>query len=334
LRSSSPRVLKVKIAGTGAFLPEKRLTNDDLAQLVDTSDEWIRTRTGIRERHILEDGASPAEMGVVASQAALAAAGMSPQQVDLLVVATNVPEQLIPGTAPHVAAGLDLPQEPAFLDIKAGCAGFVYGLALAGASLQAGLARTALVVGLEALSRFVDWRDRRTCVLFGDGAGAVCLVPSQGESGVLGVSLHGDATKAHLLRIEAGGVRLPASEETVRQGLHYLKMEGEGVFRSAVPMMERATREALTQAGLSPGDVDWLIPHQANLRIIRPLAGRLGISKERVVVNIDRVANTSTASIPIALDELVRAGKLREGDIVVLTAFGAGAAYGAVVLRW
>ncbi|HHE48418.1 MAG TPA: 3-oxoacyl-ACP synthase, partial [Candidatus Acetothermia bacterium] len=181
---------------------------------------------------------------------------------------------------------------------------------------------------------FLDWQDRRTCVLFGDGAGAALVVPSDGKAGVLGVSLHGDATKLHLLRIEAGGVRLPASEATVREGLHFLKMEGEGVFRAAVPMMERATREALAQAGLAPKDIDWLIPHQANLRIIRPLAARLGVPEERVVVNIDRVANTSTASIPIALDELVRAGKLKEGQIVALTAFGAGAAYGTVILRW
>jgi len=327
-------VLKVKIAGTGAFLPERRFTNDDLAQLVETSDEWIWARTGIKERHLLSEGQPPAEMGVEAARAALAAAGMDRTQVDLLIAATNVPEQLIPGTAPHIALGLELAGEPAFLDIKAGCAGFVYALALASGCMATGLFRSALVVGIEALSRFVDWQDRRTCVLFGDGAGAALVVPSDGEAGILGVSLHGDATKLHLLRIEAGGVRLPASEATVRKGLHFLKMEGEGVFRSAVPMMERATREALAQAGLAPKDIDWLIPHQANLRIIRPLATRLGLPEERVVVNIDRVANTSTASIPIALDELVRAGKLKEGQILALTAFGAGAAYGTVVLRW
>ena len=327
-------MLKVKIAGTGAFLPERCLTNDDLAQLVETSDEWIRTRTGIRKRHLLPEGQPPAEMGIAAARAALAAAGIDHPQVDLLIAATNVPEQPIPGTAPHIALGLELSGEPAFLDIKAGCAGFVYGLALASGCMAMGLFRSALVVGVEALSRFVDWQDRRTCVLFGDGAGAAFVVPSDGEAGVLGVSLHGDATKLHLLRIEAGGVRLPASEATVREGLHFLKMEGEGVFRSAVPMMERATREALAQAGLAPKDIDWLIPHQANLRIIRPLAARLGVPEERVVVNIDRVANTSTASIPIALDELVRAGKLKEGQIVALTAFGAGAAYGTVILRW
>ena len=327
-------MLKVKIAGTGAFLPERCLTNDDLAQLVETSDEWIRTRTGIRKRHLLSEGQSPAEMGVAAARAALAAAGIDHPQVDLLIAATNVSEQPIPGTAPHIALGLELPGEPAFLDIKAGCAGFVYGLALASGCLATGMFRSALVVGVEAPSRFLDWQDRRTCVLFGDGAGAALVVPSDGEAGVLGVSLHGDATNLRLLRIEAGGVRLPASEATVRERLHFLKMDGKGLFRAAVPMMERATREALAQAGLTPKDIDWLIPHQANLRIIRPLAARLGVPEERVVVNIDRVANTSTASIPIALDELVRTGKLKEGQIVALTAFGAGVAYGAVILRW
>ena len=327
-------MIEVRIAGTGSFLPSRRLTNQDLTKLVDTSDEWIVSRTGIKERRLLPPGELPSRMGVAAAQAALAATGDPEGGVDLVIAATNVPEQPIPGTAPHIAAGLELTGEPAFLDIKAGCAGFVYGLALAAAAIAGGLARRALVVGIEALSRFVDWRDRRTCVLFGDGAGAAVLEPSTGESKFLGVSLHGDASKLHLLRIEAGGVRLPASEETVQKGLHYLKMEGEGVFRAAVPMMERATREALAQAGLTPEEVDWLIPHQANLRIIRPLADRLGIPEARVVVNIDRVANTSTASIPIALDELVRSGLLKPGQVVVLTAFGAGACYGTVVLKW
>jgi len=327
-------VLKVKIAGTGAFLPERCLTNDDLTQLVETSDEWIRTRTGIRKRRLLPEGQPPAEMGIAAARAALAAAGIDHPQVDLLIAATNVSEQPIPGTAPHIASGLELPGEPAFFDIKAGCAGFVYGLALASGCLATGMFQNALVVGVEAPSRFLDWQDRRTCVLFGDGAGAALVVPSDGEAGVLGVSLHGDATNLRLLRIEAGGVRLPASEVTVRERLHFLKMDGKGLFRAAVPMMERATREALAQAGLTSKDIDWLIPHQANLRIIRPLAARLGVPEERVVVNIDRVANTSTASIPIALDELVRTGKLKEGQIVALTAFGAGVAYGAVILRW
>lgn len=327
-------MIRVRIAGTGSFLPERRLSNDDLARMVDTSDEWITTRTGIKERHVLGEGEVPSSMGVAAARRALEAAGSSGEGVDLVIAATNVSEQPIPGTAPHLVAGLGLPGQPAFLDLKAGCAGFVYALAFAAGAIATGLFRRALVVGIEALSRFVDWEDRKTCVLFGDGAGAVVLEASAGDSAILGISLHGDAEKLGLLRIEAGGVRLPASEDTVRARQHFLKMEGEGVFRAAVGMMERATREALAQAGLSPEDVDWIIPHQANLRIIRPLAAHLGLPEERVMVNIQRVANTSTASIPIALDELVREGKVSRGQILALTAFGAGASYGAVVLRW
>ncbi|MCR4391329.1 MAG: ketoacyl-ACP synthase III [Candidatus Acetothermia bacterium] len=327
-------MIKVRIAGTGSYLPPTRLTNDDLARRMDTSDEWIRTRTGIRERRILAAGDVPAEMGVAAARAALAAAGKGPADVDLLIVATNVPEEIIPGTAPHLAAALKLAKDAPFFDVTAGCAGFVYALALAGAMIAVGLARSALVVGTEALSRFVDWEDRSTCVLFGDGAGAAVLVPAEGTAGILGVSLHGDPAKLSLLRIEAGGVRRPTTADTVREGLHFLRMEGEGLFRPAVTMMARATREALARAGLTLQDIDWVIPHQANLRIVGALAKRLKLPPERVVVNIDRVANTSTASIPIALDELVRTGRVEPGQVVAVTAFGAGACYGTVILRW
>ncbi len=326
-------LIPVKITGTGSFLPAKTLTNHDLAQFLDTSDEWIRTRTGIRLRHVLAGEEFPSQMGVTAAQRALDMAHRKPAEVDLLLVATNVPEEPIPGTAPHVAAGLGL-KKPAFADITAGCAGFVYALALAGTWLGAGLAHTALVVGTEALSRFVDWNDRSTCVLFGDGAGAVVLERSADQSGLMGVALRGDPTKLDLLRIEAGGVRLPATCETVQAKKHLLQMEGKGLFRAAVGMMAEATRAAAAQAGIKLTDITWLIPHQANLRIIDALTKRLGIPEERVVVNIERVANTSTASIPIALDELVRAGKIQDGQILALTAFGAGACYGTVILRW
>lgn len=327
-------MIRLRVAGTGSYLPENSVSNDDLARYLDTSDEWIRSRTGIRYRRVLGPGEDPAGMGVAAAQAALHRAGLPPEEIDLLIVATNVPEEIIPGSAPFIAEGLHLPHEPPFFDIKAGCAGFVFGVALAGAMMAGGLARNALVMGIEALSRFVNWKDRKTCVLFGDGAGAVVLCPDPGDRGILGVSLHGDATKRGLLRIPAGGVRLPASEETVKEGKHFLEMKGRGVYQSAVTMMERATREALERAGISLSEVDWLLPHQANLRIIDALRKRLGFPRERVLVNIDRVANTSTASIPILLDEAVRAGTIREGDIIALTAFGAGACYGTVVLKW
>jgi len=272
-------------------------------------------------------------MGVEAARAALASAQRVAGDVDLLVVATNVPEEPIPGTAPHLAAGLNLGKVP-FFDVTAGCAGFVYALTLAGTMIHAGLAQKALVVGIEALSRFVNWQDRATCVLFGDGAGAVLLEKGSGDSGILGAALRGDASKLSLLRIEAGGVRLPASPETVAKGQHFLQMEGKGLFKAAVGMMAEATRAAAAQAGITLDQIDWIIPHQANLRIIEALVRRLRIPEEKVVVNIDRVANTSTASIPIALDEMVRAGKIQKGQILALTAFGAGACYGTVILRW
>jgi len=324
----------LRVAGTGSFLPERVITNDDLSRTLDTSDEWIRSRTGIAARHLLEPDTPPASMGIAAARAALRRAGLGPSDVDLLIVATNVPEEIIPGSAPFIAEGLGLHHEPPFFDIKAGCAGFVFGLAVAGAMMDSGLVRTVLLVGIEALSRFVDWEDRKTCVLFGDGAGAVVLVGTEGDRGILGAALHGDATKLGLLRIPAGGVRLPASPETVAAGKHFLRMKGRGVYQSAVTMMERATLEATERAGISLADIDWLLPHQANLRIIEALVKRLGFPRDRVLVNIDRVANTSTASIPILLDEAVRAGRIGDGDILALTAFGAGACYGTVILRW
>lgn len=326
-------LIPLKITGTGSYLPPKRLDNHDLAGFLDTNDEWIRTRTGIRFRHVLGPQDIPSDMGVQAAQKALTMAGRTPVDLDLLIVATNVPEEPIPGSAPHIAAGLGLGRIP-FFDITAGCSGFLYGLVLAGAMIQSGLAAKVLVVGTEALSRFVNWQDRATCVLFGDGAGAVVVERAAQTSGILGVSLRGDATKLSLLRIEAGGVRLPANPQAVAAGKHWLQMEGKGLFKVAVRMMAETARAALAQAKLTVHDIHWLIPHQANLRIIEALAERLRVSPEKVVVNIERVANTSTASIPIALDELVRAGKVVAGQILVFTAFGAGALYGTVILRW
>jgi len=321
-----------RIIGTGSYLPPKTVTNDDLSLIVETSDEWIVKRTGIRTRHLLERDEDPAKMGIAAGEAAIAAAGLSSQKVDLLIVATNFPDMICPGSGPFIASGLGLNQRP-FFDLKAGCSGFVYSLAVASGLINAGLYRHILVVGTEALSRVTDWTDRKTCVLFGDGAGAALLGPGGPGEGILGSSIHGDSDKALLLHLPAGGTRNPASHATVDAGGHYLKMEGSGVYRSAVPMMETATREALSAASLSLKDVDWLIPHQANIRIIESLVRRLDFDPDRVIVNLDRVANTSTASIPIALDEALREGKISCGDLVVLTAFGAGATYGAVVVR-
>lgn len=321
-----------RIIGTGSYVPPKCLTNADLERMVDTSDQWIVRRTGIRSRYHLAEGQDPAIMGIEAGKNALNQAMVSPEQVDLLIVASNFPDMICPGSAPFIAAGLGLHQAP-FFDLKAGCSGFVYGLAIADGLISSGLFHRLLLVGTEALSRVTDWSDRKTCVLFGDGAGAVLLEPAPPGEGVLGSALYGDHDKALLLHLPAGGTRRPASHKTVEAKEHYLKMEGAGVYRSAVPMMEQATREVLASASLRLVDVDWLIPHQANIRIIDSLIQHLDFSREQVIINLDRVANTSTASIPIALDEALRSGRIARGDLVVLTAFGAGATYGAVVLR-
>ncbi|MCX6096053.1 MAG: ketoacyl-ACP synthase III [Candidatus Bipolaricaulota bacterium] len=321
-----------RVVASGSSLPARCVTNADLAKVIDTSDAWVVQRTGIRTRFLLEAAEEPSAMGVEAGKKALAQAKVLPDQVDLLVVATNFPDMICPGSSPFVSAGLGLRGSP-FFDLTAGCTGFVYGLVVADGLIRAGLYGHVLLIGLEALSRVTDWSDRRTCVLFGDGAGAVLLEKGDPDEGILGSALYGDHEKLFLLHLPAGGTRAPASRETVDKGEHYLKMEGAGVFRSAVPMMEESTRQALAVAGLTLEDVDWVIPHQANIRIIDSLTHRLGVDPEHVIVNIDRVANTSTASIPIALDEGLRSGRIARGDVVVLTAFGAGATYGAVVLR-
>jgi 3-oxoacyl-[acyl-carrier-protein] synthase-3 len=322
-----------RLLGTGSCVPDKTLSNADLERMVETSDEWIVRRTGIRTRHVLAEGEAPSEMAVRAARAALDRAGIDATALDLLIVATNFPDLTLPGSAPFIATGLGLANLP-FFDLTAGCSGFVYGLSVADAMVAAGRHRRVLLIGTEALSRVTDWSDRKTCVLFGDGAGAVVLGPGAPEAGLLATAIYADASKAMLLSVPGGGTRHPASAETVEQRLHCVRMEGAGVYRSAVPMMATATREALDRAGLDLPDVDWLIPHQANQRIIDSLVKRLQFPAEKVIVNLDRVANTSTASIPIALDEAVRDGRIRDGDLVAVTAFGAGATYAAAVFRF
>ncbi len=325
--------MPARITGTGHCLPPRVVSNDQLARQVDTSDEWIVKRTGIRSRHLLRPSDIPSDMGVEAGRKALEAAGKRGADIDLLLVATNFPDMICPGSAPFIAEGLSLEHVP-FFDLKAGCSGFVYGLSVANSLIESGTFSHILLIGLEALSRVTDWEDRRTCVLFGDGAGAVLLEPSSSDAGIIGSALYGDAQKAMFLNLPAGGTRTPASSESVARRDHFLKMEGAGVFRNAAPMMEKATLAALEDAGLRLEDVDWIIPHQANKRIIDALVRRLGLPKERVIVNLDRVANTSTASIPIALDEEVRSGRIQPGNTLIMTAFGAGVTYGAVVVKY
>jgi len=322
------------IAGIGAAVPDLVITNKDLEEIVDTSDEWIVSRTGIRERRILPKGEDPIGLAIRAARQALDQAGLSPQDLDFVITATNLPEMPIPGSSPFLCEGLKVGKDLPFFDLIAGCTGFVYGLTVAEGLIQAGRHENVLVVGLEALSRFTDWQDRSTCVLFGDGAGAAVVRPMPDGRGILASCLSGDSSQWHLLRMEGGGIKYPASPQTLERRMHFLKMEGGGVFKSAVLMMERTTQKALKEAGLTKEDVDWVVPHQANYRILKAFADRFGIPMEKIVVNLDRYGNTSTASIPIALVEAQADGRIRPGDVVVLNAFGAGVTYGAVVLRW
>lgn len=322
------------VAGIGCAVPERRLTNFDLEKLVETSDEWVVTRTGIRERRILRADEDPAQLGIAAARQAIESAGLAPSDIDFLVTATNVPQMLVPGSSPFICEGLKIKREIPFFDLIAGCTGFIYALKVAADLVTARSHENILVVGMEALSRFTDWQDRSTCVLFGDGAGAAVVRMMPNGRGILASCLAADSSKWGLLYIEAGGIKTPASAETVQKRQHFLRMEGGEVFKSAVQMMEETTAKALADAGLTKDDVDWVVPHQANLRIITSFAKRFGISREKVIVNIDRYANTSTASIPIALTEAVTDGRIKPGDIVVLNAFGAGVTYGAIVLRW
>lgn len=322
------------ISGIGAVAPEKVLTNNDLKKMVDTSDQWIRTRTGIKERHVLEDDELPSQLGVEASRQALAKSQVSENDIDLLIVATNVSDYPIPGTAPFIAEALDLPTDTPFFDVKAGCTGFVYGLDLARSSLLNGTYGNVLLVGIEALSRIVNWEDRETAVLFGDGAGAAVLKREGAGGRVLNSLIYGDYRKANLLRMEGGGTRFPANSERTREDQFYLKMEGGGVFKNAVNMMWKACNEILEKSEFELEDVDWVIPHQANIRIIRKLTKKLEVDADKVIVNLDKYANTSTATIPLALKEGLDENKIKDEDLLLLTAFGAGATYGSCLIKW
>ncbi len=323
---------RTAIVGIGAYLPPRVLTNFDLEKMVDTSDEWIRTRTGIRERRIAPEDVYTSTMSVEASRQALQMAGLRPDQVDLIVCCTVTPDYPFPATAALIQK--DLGAWNAFgFDIQAACAGFLYGLTVADQFIRTGAARYVLVVGVEMLSRVTDWRDRSTCVLFGDAAGAAVVTAVEGR-GLLASRLYLDGSLWDLIYLPAGGTRLPASEKTVQERLHFIKMRGNEVFRVAVRYMGRAVREVLEDAGLTADQVDWLVPHQANHRITQALIDYLGVPTEKVYANIEYTGNTSAASIPVALVEMLEKGLLRSGQVVGLTALGAGIAYGAALLRW
>jgi 3-oxoacyl-[acyl-carrier-protein] synthase-3 len=330
---ASPRPLRACISGWGTAVPEQRLTNADLERRVDTSDAWIVERTGIRERRIAGDNESTASLAIEAGAAAIKHAGLTPDAIDLMIVATATTEQLIPHTGAFVCDGLGL--RCGSFDLNAGCAGFVYELVVGTSMLTAGRLNHVLIVGSETLSRVVDPLDRGTCILFGDGAAAMVLSATTDERlGLLSFDLGVDGSATGLLEVPAGGSRRPANAETVAGGEHYLKMAGQEVFRRAVRIVVDSASIALERAGVTVDDIRWFAPHQANIRIIDAAGQRLGIASERTLVNIDRYGNTSAASIPLVLTEAADDGRLRDGDLVLLSGFGAGLTWGSAVLRW
>jgi len=323
-------VIRSVVQGCGAYLPERIVTNEELAKKVDTSDEWIRQRTGIRQRHIAADGEVTSHLALKASERALNHAGLKVADLDLIVLATATPDETFPATATKVQSALGMTRGAAF-DVQAVCAGFVYGMAIADSMLKNGLASTALVIGAETFSRILDWSDRGTCVLFGDGAGAVVLKAEEGaghsaDRGILANALHSDGREHDILYVDGG----PSSTRTT--GL--LRMEGKEVFKHAVVNMAAVVGEVLEKAGLAPKDIDWLVPHQANKRIIDGTGRKLGLSPDQVVVTVDKHANTSAASIPLALDTAAKDGRIKKGDLVLLEGIGGGLAWGASLVRW
>lgn len=326
--------LRTVILGTGSELPSKVITNAALERLVDTSDEWITTRTGIKERRILEEGKGSADMAYRASVRALRDAGMEAKDLEAIIMGTCTPDYPFPSSACVLEDMLGARKVFSF-DVNAACSGFLNALAVADAFIRTGMIRNALVVGSDALSRLLNWKDRTTCILFGDGAGAVVVGASNdGGRGVLSTRLRTDGSYVKTLYVPAGGSLRPANIESVRKNEHTITMNGKEVFKVAVRSMEEISREALEEAGVRVDQVSLVIPHQANHRIITALAERLGIPMEKVVVNLDKYGNTSAASVPVALDEARRQGRIGPGDIVLLNAFGAGFAWGAVVIKF
>ncbi len=322
------------IAGTGRALPKGVITNADLEKMVDTSDEWIRTRTGIEERRQAAKDEYTSMFATAASRKALDRAGVDPAELDLIICATVCPDMMLPSTAVFVQSQLGAKGAAAF-DLTAACSGFLYALTVADQFIQTGAQRHILIIGAELLTRYVDYTDRGTCVIFGDGAAAAVIKRSpNGKRGVLAARIQSDGDYADFLYTPGGGTRYPASHETVASRLHFIKMRGNELFKIAVRSMEEISRQVLAEVKMTPNDIDLLVPHQANQRITDAVAERLGIAPEKVYSNIARIGNTSSASIPICLDELVEAGRLKEGMTVMMTSFGAGATWGSVLMRW
>ena len=322
-----------QIIGTGSFAPPKILTNFELEKMVETSNEWIITRSGIKERRIVEDGVGSSDLALEASKIALKEAGLEPGQIDLILLGTVTPDYTLPSTACILQNKLGI-KNAAVMDIVAACSGFIYGLSMASAFIANEQFHNVLVIGVETLSKITNWSDRNTCVLFGDGAGAAVVSATTEEKGILGTFLSADGSLANLLHIPVGGAKVPLTKENFDLKKQYICMEGSEVFKSAVRAMEDAAEHIIQKVGLTPDKIDLLIPHQANIRIIEALAKRLKLPMEKVYVNIDRYGNTSAASVPIALDEARKKGLVREGSNTVLVAFGAGFTWGSAVIKW
>ncbi|HEX30882.1 TPA: ketoacyl-ACP synthase III [Candidatus Poribacteria bacterium] len=327
-------MLRAAIIGTGSAVPEKILTNFDLEKMVDTSDEWIRRRTGIVERRIADENTASSDLGFMAAQRAIEDAGVDPLDLEAVIVSTVTPDHFFPSTACIIQGRLGARNAGAF-DLLAGCSGFSYALAIADSFIRTGMMKTLLVIAAETLTKVTDWTDRSTCVLFGDAAGAAVVSATEEDRGILSSFLGaaGEYSDPYLLGVPAGGSRMPATRETVERRLHYLKMRGKEVFKLGVRMMPEAGFKALEMAGLTPQDVDLLIPHQANTRIIDVVGEKLGIPKEKVYVNVDRYGNTSSATVAVALDEVRRNGIVGEGDVILMVTFGSGMTYAGTVIR-
>lgn len=324
--------MKACIAGTGSYAPARVLTNADLERMVATSDEWIRERTGIRERRIAAVGEACSDLAVQAGKRALTAAGLAATDLDMILVATCTGDYPLPATACLVQHQLGATKAAA-CDLSAACCGFVYALSVADAYVKNGM-RHVLVVGSEVMSAITDWTDRNTCVLFGDGAGAIVVSASDGERGILSTHLRSDGALCELIMVPGGGSRTPPSEKVITERLQYIKMKGNETFKVAVRTLEEIARATLSTNGLRVEDLDLYVPHQANVRILKAVIERLGLPLEKVLLNLDRYGNTSAASIPIALDEAVREGRIKDGSLVMLGAFGAGLTWASAVIRW
>jgi 3-oxoacyl-[acyl-carrier-protein] synthase-3 len=321
------------ITGWGISVPEPVLTNDDIAKMVDTNDEWIRDRTGIRERHIAREDEFPSTLGINAAVKALQVANLAPTELDLIICTSSSPEYIFPATACIIQDQIGATKAGAF-DLLAACSGFIYATNMAAQSIRSGSIKNALVIGTETLSRFINWKDRNTCILFGDGAGAFVLQASDKPGGVLSAVMHSDGSGADSLTLLGGGARYPATETTVHEGKHFVQMDGKAVFRFATRVMGHAAKEALDLANLTTNDIQWIVPHQANYRIIETAAKYLKMPMDKFVINVDRYGNTSTASIPIATVEAVQNNQIKNGDKIVFVGFGAGLTWGALVAEW